>query len=542
MKKSLLFVILLWAFCITGLAGNHDVFAQSEFPQVSGFPQVVVVSGTNFDMGYQYALQAAPLIYLNKQKMRANLEKMLTKEVVDGDIKVWGHYLEQYDPKFVDWLKGISKGMKKKKYKVTYDDLVLMVVYPEELWARPDKPYPELKAKFKRLNKKLKVPEYAREEAHMCSAFAANGSATPDGNAVVSIVAGADEEVNAQIIMVAFPSEGNSFIAFPFAGEVTSNMAFTSKFAWVEPAAPTWDPVWGIAPEVYFHYITQYSESVDDAIQFIKDTPRAGVTGNFLFADASGAIKALEANAQHYADRNPGDAGEGSNFLIMTNHFAHPDMVAYNGWSGWPMPPDYQSYIRYATLWQWLSAAPEGSMDMDFVKSRWTASDWYDPDTTTWHNNDPLSPNVPGNGATQHAHIYYPADKTAYILYGHAKGPWAVPYGTGEYGKLKLLDTPLEITRQANNDADTFCLTAIGQYYSMVNDGALTDPVFVQQVWDMLGQGNTAIDDGLAAEAYAYYATDEKEQMGLYGSALSSYFKAQLICQIASTKLFSVAP
>jgi hypothetical protein len=556
--RTLGLLIVVWAmlFQLPLYAMEAD---SSQYPQVTGFPQVVVVSGTNFEMGYQYGLQAAPLIYLNKQKVRSKLEKRLTKSVVDNDIKVFNYYLKQYDPKIVDWFKGISAGCKKMKVSVSYDDLVLMTVYPQELWARPDKPYPEMTPKFKRLNKKNKVPEYEHEKAHMCSSFGATGTATPDGNAVISIVAGADTEVNAQVILVAFPKEGNgnSFISFPFAGVIANNQALSSKFAWVEPAAPTWDPVWGVSTEFYFHYITQYADSIDDAMDFIKTTPRAGVTGNFLFADASGTIKALEANAQHYAERVPGtdypDTGdslyeqlygaEGENFLIMVNHYVHPDMFAYNGWSGWAM--DHltdDNTFRYGTLWQWLSSAPAGSVDLDFIKTRWTTSNWYDPFTTTWTTNDPMSWYVPGNGATQQADIFYPADNTAYILYGYSKGPLTIPYSTGEYTKLKLLASPLKVTEQANRDADTFCESAVEQYYKLVNDGSLNDPVFQYQILDQLGKAYSAIDDGLAPHAYAYYSEKANDQMALYGSALSNYAKAQLYCQMVSTQLKSVAP
>lgn len=510
--------------------------------EVTGYPQVVVVSGTNYEMGYQYAQQAAPVIYRNKQEMTSNLYKLYNNEdLVNNDIQVWNYYLRKYDPKFEDWLKGISAGCKSMGFQVSYNDLVLMVIYPEELWARPDYPYPP-EARIK--TKKSTSPTFEGEQADMCSSFAALGSPT-GGKAVVTITAGADSEVDAQVILIAFPSEGNKFISFPFTGEVIANQAFTDKFGWVEPAAPTWDPVWGIAPEVYFHWITQYATSVDDAIQFIENTPRAGVTGNFLFAEqpagGAGRIKALEANNQHYAERSPGVGDwEGPNFLIMENNFIHPTMLPYNGWSGYPMPANDGNWFRYYTLFEWLSAdsaQQPNAMSLDWIKGIWERSDWYDFTTSTWHYNDPGNSKVPGNGAKQHLHIYYPGDKTAYFQYGYAKGVSPVPYNTGEYSKFVLLDTPLAVMEQANKDADKFCSTAVTRYLTLDNAGKLTDPFFKQQVKDLLNEGYMAVDNGLQAEANAYYGKTVRVENAWYGNAITYYSTAQLKCQMVSTQL-----
>jgi hypothetical protein len=518
---------------------------------VTGYPQVVVVAGTNYEMGYQYGQQAGPVIYRNKQEMTSNLYKMYTQDVVDNDIRAWNYYLQQYDPKFPDWLNGISAGCKSLGFDVSYYDLVLMVIYPEELWARPSYPYPA-GAGIK--TKKGSTPQANNEKADMCSSFAAYGP--PTGNkAVVTITAGADSEVDAQVILIAFPSEGNKFISFPFAGEITANQAFTDKFGWVEPAAPTWDCVWGIAPEVYFHWITQYAASVDDALHYLETTPRAGVTGNFLFAEqaapgATGRIKALEANYTAYAERDPGTVypnstvKEGPNFLIMENNFINPNMLQYNGYGpAYPMSKTDGNWYRYYTLFQWLndpSAQTAGAMTLDWIKGIWKKSDWYDYlaiPTPVWHTNDPGNSKVPGNGAKQHLHIYYPADKTAYMQYGYAKGVGPVPNNTGEYSKFVLLDTPLAVMEQANKDADKYCSTANTRYLTLTNANKLTDAVFKQQVLDLLNEGYMAVDAGLQAEANAYYGKTARIQNAWYANAITLYSTAQLKCQQVTTQL-----
>jgi hypothetical protein len=512
--------------------------------EVTGYPQVVVVSGTNYEMGYQYCQQAAPVIYRNILEKTSTLYIMYGEDVVDNDIRAWESYLKEYNPKFKDWLKGISAGCKSLGFDVGYNDLVLMVIYPQELWARPDDPYPpEVRIK----TKKSTSPTFEGEQADMCSSFAAAGPPT-GGKAIVTITAGADSNVDAQVVLIAFPSEGNKFISFPFAGELTANQGFSDKFGWVEPAAPTWKAVWGVAPEVYFHWITQYATSVDDAIQFLETTPRAGVTGNFLFAEeltpGAGRIKALEAYWAYYAERSPGAGDwEGPNFLIMVNNYIHPDMLQWNGYGpDYPMPPTDGNWFRYHTLFEWLNdpvfggQTPNG-MSLNWIKGIWEKSDWYDFINDVWHYNEPSNSRVPANGAKQHLHIYYPGDKTAYIQYGYAKGIGSVPYGTGEYSKFVLQDTPQAVAEQARRDARSFCSTAQTRYLTLVNAGLLTDPVFKQQIEDLWDEGLMAIDNGLQAEATAYYGKTVGIQNAWYGNAITNYSTGQLKCQQVSTQL-----
>ena len=84
------------------------------------------------------------------------------------------------------------------------------------------------------------------------------------------------------IILVAFPDEGNNFIVNPYAGAVAQNSGLNSSgFAWVL-TAQFGPPAWGGVTEVYFHYLNQYCDSPLEAYQYLKETPRAGVTGAFV--------------------------------------------------------------------------------------------------------------------------------------------------------------------------------------------------------------------------------------------------------------------
>ena len=129
-----------------------------------------------------------------------------------------------------------------------------------------------------------------------------------------------------------------------------------------------------------------------------------------------------------------------------------------------------------------------------------------------------------------------------------------MPWATGEYTKLKLLESPLKVVKQAKIDADVFCAVASGEYYSMINDGSLNDPVLMWEIQDQLDSAYCELHDGLVDQAKAKYAKKKimaksrshrkwkgrGRQMALYGSALTNYSTAQLQCQMVSTELSSL--
>ena len=152
------------------------------------------------------------------------------------------------------------------------------------------------------------------------------------------------------LILIAFPDEGNSFIANPYAGAVVQNSGMNSSgFAWVL-TAQFGPPAWGVVTEIYFHYLSQYCQSPLEAYQYLEETPRAGVTGAFVTSDATGNISVFESMSHVFATRVPGDAGETAEFLVQTNHLANPALQEHN------LPPSLDltvnSYHRYATAWE----------------------------------------------------------------------------------------------------------------------------------------------------------------------------------------------
>jgi len=149
MKKFLITTFLVLLSCFIFSCQNKHAAAEPEAREPSepviypGVPQVVVVSGTNYEMGEQYGRQAAHSIHHNLALFKSTLHQIFGKETVANDIKVWAYYIEKHNPALKDWLEGISAGCREAKRSISYIDLVLITVFWSESWARPNTPYPE---------------------------------------------------------------------------------------------------------------------------------------------------------------------------------------------------------------------------------------------------------------------------------------------------------------------------------------------------------------------------------------------------------------
>jgi hypothetical protein len=537
--RTLGLIIAFWAvlfqlpLCGAAQAGENQTPAAIVQPEtedlvsITGIPQIVVVSGSNYEMGYQYGQQAAPLIYQNKLLMNKMVESAVGKTTTWTDVKVWTYYLEKYDRKLKDWLNGIAAGCRSKKYNVTYADLVLNMVFPQELWARPQDPYPKVS---RVIRKSPKIQSTAK--AHNCSAFGVTGTATPDGNPIVTQSAITDVEQMGFLILVAYPTDGYPFVTFPHAGRVAGNHGMNSKgFAWTMDAAPALHSLWGVTSEVYFHYLNQYCASSAEAQNYLESTTRGGVTGLFIFADANPSkLYAFEANGQTAAARYPGDLGE-KDFVIFSNDFHGPDMTPYN------YPVDFMfNGGRYWTNFMHLTPlAEQSAIDIAAIKDIWKSPDWYDKDAESWHYNDPLNPNVPGNPfgvGGQTNNIFQPVSLTAYMQFGSPIGTGWPAYATGEYTKITLLENVPQVVDAAQSEALGTYQAALAQFLT-----TKMDPVLKDSLRNRLDQAMAAWSDALVDEAEAYFAGKKNDQMTYYGAALTGYSKAQLLSQMVTTQL-----
>ncbi len=545
----------------------------------SGIPPVIVVSGSNYEMGYQYGRQAAPWIFRNVVSGRymahsghqAEYNLLLhlihpdipmppspsgpvrTPEQIQRDMKVLMYYTDNLVPSFGEWHEGIVAGCAKEGYEISRGDLILITGLLYRMIS-PLEPYPEECGipGGPKASEQSGTRNDRPEEPHMCNSYAAAGKSTTDGKPVVAINGGGGTERNApRLILIAFPEKGNSYISFPFAGRIIDQAAINSSgFSWLMTANMSRKATWGLIAECAWQYLGQHCSSPAEAHDFLKAAQRTGMAGNFLMSDAAGNISLVESNAEHFVIRKPGDAGEEAEFLVNANHFAGTNTRDFN-------IPDWQTMSRntlrrYATLWQHISAAAaQGKIDFAFTKKTFKSDDWYDPDANQWHYNDPGS----GAGLDNFNYIMniimYPASLTMHFSYGNPSGIGIPGKSTGEYIKLQLGKDPDEVTTKADQAAFLYYIEARNLFKQLLNTNPayLTYPV-VHSFKERLDEVLLDYGIGVDRAAFAYEMSSQssgqsqefvREQMVLWSESLSHFGKAQLEAQMITDDLKSLS-
>ena len=559
MKKSLRWAVILvigvWfaAFQLAGVSQgaviDNSAPAGKSAPapfNYTGLPKVIVVSGTDYEMGVQYGEQASAAIEHNLALFKSRLNKAFGSANVEKDMKVWDYYIRKFDPTLVQWIEGIKEGCRKKGVEAGYLDILAVTVYPAEMWQRPKIPYPKearVEAAEKRLLAGADTDNY---EYHSCNAFAAAGAATTDGKPLVALSKMVPMEAMHSLILIGFPKTGPSFVTNPYAGGMAQNSGMNgSGFAWTMTAINQKVPIWGLQSEAIFHYLTEIAKSPAEAQAYLKSVPRAGVSGNFTLGDASGSISVFESNAEHFVIRKPGDEGEKSSFMVITNHLADPANQAYNPpGRGVPGPDGSMgnTFYRYATLWEFVSPAAAGAkIDFNFARKLFMSDDWYDPIAKKWHYNDPGSPNGMNNfgyGGTTTTSIFFPADLTAYFGTGTPSGIGLPAYATGEYVKIQLADNPEAVAAKAASTSFAFYKDARDLFQKEMNRRAFyLTPVLARAIKKRLDLAFAAHELGMDRHAYAFLENGPDAKLALYGDALTYYAKAQLYSQMVKTEL-----
>ena len=498
----------------------------------TGFPQVVVMSGTDHDMGVQYGEQTAPAIVHNVAIFKSRCYDGHGRDKVTKDMQVWNYYLEKHDPGYKDWLQGIVEGCRNRGYEVDYLDLIVLMVYPTELWARPKAPYPE-ETRIAWTGVSPNAPSPGT--FHSCNTFAAKGSMTPDGKPIHAITSMAATEAMDSMILLAFPRNGASFVSQTYAGRVNSNYAMNSKgLAWTMTAIMSDAPVWGMAPEFYFHYLAEIASSPAEALEFIKSTPKGGVTGGFILTDPSGDITVFEGTADHFHLRRSGDQGEAGPYVVQTNHLVDTSLSAYN--PKWL--PVIGTYARYDTVCKYLSEAAPGSIDFAFTKKLLESDDWFEAGKGTWHRNEPGKKELSNSHTSVSEAIFFPADLVAYLETGTPSGIGLPTSATGEYVKIKLATDPKTVTYNADKDALALYWDAADSFRHDLNAKApFLSRAVAEDVREKLDQAFAAYSLGMDRASFANLATDGKQQIALWAEAMTDYARSQLYSQMAKTAL-----
>lgn len=413
---------------------------------------IVIVSGSDYEMGFQYGQQVAEYMEARKDEVWASALKKRSYDQIIYALKGVQYYVEAYTPELIDQMKGMANGATSVGYKMSYIDVFLM------------------NASLPRLDYFNYPPGAEKEElpSKSCSVFSAWGSTTTDGSLI-----GCDSEDDTftyQITLVAFPDEGNNWIGAMKAGEVGNHFAMNNKGLWLGNSGGGGsirkvDSDYGINWKFMFQHLARFANNAVEA----KDMTlkyQIDVAENFHYADVYGNNFVVEKTAALQSVRESGDFGE-VDFLYSTNNYLNKEMLVTKK-EGATFVKKHGGYEDYAAprnmmIWDMLHNY-HGKVDLKFAKMMWRFPGNAIPapkggwDAVVCRpTNEWVSVSKPDNGNEGIAYICAgPVGKVIHSSMHYDEiMPIAYPLidGTHTFYKVTLASGPLEVVGDMENTA-----------------------------------------------------------------------------------------
>lgn len=321
--------------------GTEIKFAD-DVPLVPEVTPVIVIKGSDFEMGYQYAQQLVQVFgpWILEQRTGRTFSGKQREE-----LSKWEEQHITHTPWLIDFIKGWVKGANDSGITMSYED----VLY---LWVGDIAPSTD----FLSQDGLPEIPPMA------CSGMAAWGHATSDGKLVTGSTG--DHDLSYQVIIVAYPDDGNSFIysAFGATGAIAGggdmwffgHPAMNSKGVayvhhgggpkFIEPKKH-WG--YGVRRAASVMHIMRYADSAKQALDMEMSMPIGDIgkgdqatVGGFYADDEYGYV--IESRKDPVIIRETGLMGE-TDFLYANNSAIHPDAIKSEWMSsskdGWKYDP-----------------------------------------------------------------------------------------------------------------------------------------------------------------------------------------------------------
>jgi hypothetical protein len=267
---------------------------------------VIVLSGTDYEIGYQWYRQYAQIF---GRWMLQDLQC----EISDAELaalKASQYYIRRHTPEFIDMMKGMAAGATVSGVPLSYEQVLACFT--------GKKPFPGTE------------PAGSDDEVLPpgCSGLSAWGSTTTDGR-LLCVGIGDDATVKFEVTVVVFPAEGegNGFVLSPYTmglspchpGMNDKGLVYVhhgagnpgnEKQGWGVP-----EGAYGVPNTFAIMHTLRYADTAAEALELQLSYP--GKKGGH-WVDTSGDAFVLECR-DPLVVRRPGDAGE-TDFLYSTNN------------------------------------------------------------------------------------------------------------------------------------------------------------------------------------------------------------------------------
>jgi hypothetical protein len=416
-------------------AAPHRGPVSAQYLPPPGIMPVIVLTGSPYEMGYQYGLQVPEYIAIVRDAAWASALSRNTREEILNNCSISRQYitteLTGFDfPAFFD---GISDAMNDQGISFSPVDPLVMLYYGGRQGPGP--------------------------EEH-CTSFAAFGNTTNGKTIVAENFDYFEIPANSYAVLLAlYPDKGHAAIVPSGAGRTGSGAVINDQgLVYIVTSAPSQGPGDsgpGITGFLELPYVGMTAGSVDEARQFLLNSTRAFAL-NHMLADESGNAEVIEATRSRYAIRYPGDTGN-SGYIIATNHYLNTAMKSSQRiWD--PLQYNPSSYYRYITADKELTDH-SGNVDYTTARDILSMTDWWDG--KEWHRDGPFSTNTINHfrpdAATLYSFIAVPGDGVVSICSGNPGMPyWGTRASgqTGTYVNYTVGKTPAAMVYQLRSDAD----------------------------------------------------------------------------------------
>jgi hypothetical protein len=318
--------------------GTEITFADG-VPLVPEINPVVILQGSDFEMGYQYAQQVIQIF--GSWIMNRIAGRTFTEEEI-RIIRKWEAQIRQIAPEILEMCRGWAAGATEYGVPMSYDDVL-------EIWTGHELPAEDYMGVRPGIPRKLPRPA--------CSGVAAWGRATIDGNLVAG--ASGDHDCTYMVTIVAFPQTGNAFIFSPFSvignvpevGQVfmmghpgmnNKGLGYIEHGGEMRMIEPKENWGYGIRKGASVFHVLRYANSAKEALEMelsfpVGDVGQAmGSVGGFYADSTYGYV--LESRQNPTIIREAGVMGE-TDFLYANNSAMHPEASK----AGW-MQPDKENW------------------------------------------------------------------------------------------------------------------------------------------------------------------------------------------------------
>jgi hypothetical protein len=362
-----------------------------DIPLIPNVRPAVIVSGSDYDMGYQWYQQLVQIYGTKPLEERAH--RTFTNEEKEA-LKAWQWYIKKYTPEMIDLMRGMVAGAKDAGIPLTYEEI--LAKWLEDRYIVPlenDRNFPP-----ESRSEKLEIASCSECGGdHDCSGWAAWGKATKDGKLYCGgsgdhqIVMDGNEIHEFEYILVAMPKTGNNYVLSTSTGccwHPAMNNKGVAKYhhgdtgycdRYKKPEEQHYG--YGVPNAMITMHTIRFANTALEAQNIVLSLPSGDGRIGGAWADVNGNAFVIENRDNPRLIRKPGDHGE-VDFLYSTNNLWSKELkscynpppgqivewIPHAGWLGTHGSLD--SIGRNLELWN-LFHNYHGSVDFRFAEMIW---------------------------------------------------------------------------------------------------------------------------------------------------------------------------